>query len=128
MIIGLSIALFALLFTLWVWTMYASYKIESGVGTDKVNLSHFYEALNKTVRFGRRGYYASIMYLRKGASWSNKKITDGFIKIVPSSREAFEERDQLTGLHAGPMSFFLQSISESRKKSLKHLSRTKKMI
>lgn len=128
MIIGLSILLFALLITLWVWTMYASYKIESGVNNDKVSLSPFYTTIDRSVRLGRRGYYASMMYLRKGASWGNKKVTDGFIKIVPSSREAFEEKDQLTGLHAGPMSFFLQSISESRKKSLKHLSSAKKMI
>lgn len=129
MILGLGIALVVLLFTFWIFTMYASYKIEQGVEQKEISVSDIGAMTERILRLFRRGFYAGSMYIRNGFSWSNKQIESGFIKIVPSSAPAFEEKDELTGLKVGPMSFFLQSISESKTKSTrKRTGRKEKLV
>lgn len=138
MILGISILLLVLVIFTWLFVMYATYKIEAGINPTLTSNS-FIDFYRKIERLIRRGYYLVLLYGKESISWSNKKVTSGVTKVIPSSAMAFEEKDELTGLHAGPMSFYLQSISDSKpasphskgagwKKSRKRLSSSEKMI
>jgi len=114
MILGLIVTVLALAILMWVVAMYIWWqkeqKVQEALATDVA-----LEYLEKCIRLGRRGWYASEMHLRALALWGGKKMGKVFFSLFPSAEAAFTKRDSLAGLSHGPSSFFLMSISEKRK-------------
>ena len=72
---------------------------------------------NKAARIARRSWYESQRYSKKAVSWGNEKVTNAFVTVFPKSKPAFVEKDLLTGLQDGPSSYFLASLSKTKKKA-----------
>lgn len=84
----------------------------------------YYEKIS---RFARRGWYACERYSSQIGVWIGEKAQKVFFRIFPDARDAFSKKDPLAGLHHGPSSFFLLSISETKKVPSKK-NTTKKLL
>jgi hypothetical protein len=128
MIITLSIALIVLAIAFWFTTMYSLWQKESGIASQRLSIETCVAYWDKTERIFRRGYYSAMLYLRHGAQWGNKRMASLFFMLFPNAQPAFAKRDVLTGLHQGPSSYFLMSISESRGQATGKTRRRRKIV
>ena len=127
MIVLASILLGLILLT-WIYSMYVSWKIAQGVPPLLLEAAPFVARWAQLARLTRRGWYKGMFKTEQVLSWSTTHIKNVFVKIFPNSAPVFTKRDAMTGLTQGPSSYFLKSISTSRKPGNKRLNKTKKMI
>ncbi len=124
MSITLGFVLLGLLLALWGYSTYLSWKVSEGVSFAPIKAAPFVTRYVQTIRLVRRGWYGALLHAKAGLVWSGKRLEKGFVKIFPSAAPAFAKRDELTGLHTGPSSYFLKTISEDEKR----LSRSKNVV
>lgn len=127
MIIGLTITALSLLLLLWLTLMFMWWRKEKSLH-DPLATDVALTYLEKCVRLARRGLYASEMYAKEAGTWSGKKVSRAFFSLFPGAASAFAKRDELVGLHSGPSSFFLLSISETQKTAPVKKSGSRKKI
>jgi hypothetical protein len=128
MIITLCIALVVLAIAFWFTSMYALWQKESGIDSKLLSIETVITCWDKSERMFRRGYYSAMLYVKHGAQWSNKRMASLFFMLFPNAQPAFAKRDVLTGLHQGPSSYFLMSISESRGQATRKTRRRRKIM
>jgi hypothetical protein len=128
MIITLCIALFVLIVAFWLTSMYSLWQKESGVISKPLSMETVLVYGDKFERMVRRGYYTLTLYMKHGAHWTNKRMASLFFMLFPDAQPAFAKRDALTGLHQGPSSYFLMSISESKGQIRRKTRRSRKIV
>lgn len=69
----------------------------------------------KGARLVRRGWFKLLRNINILREQLTKVAARIFFWIFPKARKAFEKKDELTGLDHGPSSYFLMSVSESKK-------------
>ncbi len=116
MSIALLIVLVGLVFVLWLYSMYLSWKISEGVPLEIIESGSFIATGALLARLGRRGWYSVSFYTNQMLGWGTKRFRKFFVKVFPTSARAFVKHDALTGLTQGPSSYFLKSISPSAPK------------
>lgn len=124
----LGIVLLGLIVVTWIYTVFLSWKKSAGVVFAPIEESFFTERYAWFARLVRRGWYRLTLESKTAVSWSTKRAEDAFITVFPKSAVAFTKKDALTGLHQGPSSYFLKSISVSEKVPQKRLPKTKKVV
>ena len=114
--LSLVICLILSLVLLWLLVMYGIWKIKikqsQEVLTPEEVLAPVYE---KSARLARRGWFKFLRATDKTREQLTKIAAKIFFWIFPKARKAFETKDELTGLEHGPSSYFLMSVSESKK-------------
>lgn len=128
MIVGLSITLFVLILGLWLLSMFAWWKKESGIVFPLLRFSSIFMYQDKTARLARRAGYGGMLYLKQSFFWAMKKMSKLFYAVFPNAERAFTEKDELVGLKQGPSSYFLMSLSEEEKKKEKTRSVKRKVM
>lgn len=127
MIAWLGITILILVVVLWIVSMYFSWKLSQGLVPRTLSPEAIVaSATDKTVRLGRRGLYATERMAKKAYTWTEKQARHGFVKIVPSAKEAFAPKQPATTTSAP--SEFLVEVAAAKKGATKRLSRTKKML
>ena len=128
MSITLGIVLLGLIVVAWGYSMYVSWKMDQGAPLAMVAADPIIGWWAQVARLTRRGWYAAGLKTRHLFTWGNARIGGAFVKVFPSAAPVFTKRDALTGLTHGPTSYFLKSLSPTRKAGNRRLPRTKKMI
>jgi hypothetical protein len=79
------------------------------------------KVLSITIRYCIHRFYAvgaSIRtVLRRYSSWCTSNAQTWFFVFFPKAQQAFVEKNALTGLSDGPLSYYLMAISEEKKQS-----------
>lgn len=112
----LVICLIISLILLWLLVMYGVWRINTRqtehLLTPEEAIAPIYE---KSARLIRRIWFKFL----RNINVLREKLTDLMAKIFfwifPKARKAFEVKDELIGLEHGPSSYFLMSVSESKK-------------
>ena len=119
MIPFLVIALCLTLIGIWLTVMYLWWQSDRGGISSALTPQEIALRAEKVARLTRRGWYSTLRYINYILAVMFSYIARGFFALFPKAAQAFEKKDVLTGLTHGPSSFFLLSISESRKKVAK---------
>lgn len=67
------------------------------------------------IRLAQKGGYSVLWFGTKAIRWISTTSKKIFFLAFPSAKKAFVEKNVLTGLSDGPLSYYLKSISEERK-------------
>jgi hypothetical protein len=126
MILSLVAILVVLILAFWLLTMYASWKQHQGVlkAIDEHEIRYRTE---QALRLVRRTTYTGMRYFNTGLNWGLAHVRKGFYTLFPKAQSAFVKHDELMGLKTGPSSYFLHTISESKKEAPK-TTRRKKVV
>ncbi len=124
MILTLVVVLVVLILAFWLLAMYASWKQQKGMLT-AIDEHDIRSRTDQALRLVRRTTYTGIRYFNTGLNWSLGHASKGFYALFPKAQSAFVKHDELTGLTKGPSSYFLHSISESKKERVKTVRRKK---
>lgn len=119
--------LLGLILVTWLYTSYLSYKISKGTTFEPIERSLFVGKWTQVLRLVRRGWYSVNMEGKHLLLWSGKRAENAFVAVFPKSADAFAKKDELTGLHTGPSSYFLKSISNQPPKPSRS-PRAKKVV
>ncbi len=114
--LSLVICLLVSLILLWLLIMYGIWrnniKQTQEVRTPEEALAPVYQ---KSARLARRGWFKFLRAVDRLQDKLTNIAARIFFWIFPKARKAFENKDALTGLEHGPSSYFLMSVSESKK-------------
>lgn len=112
------VSIIVLIIALWIIAMLELWNINKGTyqGPAEERVASF---LTKTVRLTRRGWYISLRAITEGLKVVSIYIARGFFILFPKAKQAFEKKDELTGLTDGPSSYFLMSVSEYKEEAKK---------
>lgn len=67
------------------------------------------------IRLARKGYFGVLWCSTKVWGWVSRKVQAFFLVLFPKAQSAFTEKNVLTGLSDGPLSYYLKSISDNEK-------------
>jgi hypothetical protein len=105
-------------------------------GVWRSNIKHIEQALTpeealapmyeKGVRLARRVWFKFLRNVNILRDQLTKAAARIFFWIFPKARKAFETKDELTGLEHGPSSYFLMSVSESKKEFEKDVKKNRR--
>ncbi len=112
--VGLILSLCIVLICLWFFIMYSLWKKEEHGDTSLSELSPVY---TKSARTFRKLWFKAQRGVSTAREVATIAIAKAFFFLFPKARKAFEQKDELTGLHHGPSSYFLKTISEDKEDS-----------
>ena len=127
MITTLAVFLIATIIGTWLYSMYLSWKLDSGMVLRPIHERDITTRQEHLTRVTRKYWYWTQLKIGVWSSWVGEKITRLFFKLFPSAVPAFTKKDPLTGLEQGPASYFLKQISESKPETPVLRNRKKKV-
>ncbi len=128
MIITFVIVLISLLFTLWIVTMHATWKMEQDGTLPLFSTEPIETSIEKMTRLVRRAYYQAVFRANVMLAWMQKQFGTMFFNLFPKAQPAFAKKDSLAGLTDGPSSYFLLTLSEKPKEIVKSTRRRRKIV
>ena len=110
------VSLLLVLLALYLLLSYRAWQLKHGLAmlslAEHLKTKELLLALTrKTEGIAKTGAHYTLFFLAKTWMLASDEVKRWVFKVSPRLKEAFEEKDKLTGLYHGPASFFLANVS-----------------